>query len=170
MEQHQSGWCYYKDRKFMWSGVKCAKRNMNSSTECPICLEKDVHPQDQAIIPECGHLFCMLCIKRWAERHPGLTLGCPLCRQIFRKVIYFEEARDECGSVWWTHIKCIYCIIDGNWLQELKIQLTNSFECLLNLNLYYCVFISVGRTDVYWSLSILFIFCVLCSGLGLSTV
>lgn len=45
----------------------------NEARECPICLQKCIHP---AILP-CGHIFCFLCVKGVAYKNSR----CAMCRR-----------------------------------------------------------------------------------------
>ena len=87
--------------------VHARRRKGLTENKCPICFEENVCQQDQAILPECGHVFCVVCIKQWAKRHSGLTLGCPLCRRKFRTISYIVE-----GPFPEVRFECIYCSIE----------------------------------------------------------
>lgn len=60
---------------------------MNSEERsCPICLE--LFEERPICTPDsCSHIFCFLCLIKWAANN----IECPLCRQIFRRINKIEK-------------------------------------------------------------------------------
>ncbi|KAH0480790.1 MAG: uncharacterized protein KVP18_002292 [Porospora cf. gigantea A] len=50
---------------------------------CPVCMDVPVTP----LITSCGHVFCRICIDRWASTSPL----CPICKQSIGEVVPVKE-------------------------------------------------------------------------------
>ena len=48
----------------------------NNSIPCPLCYEQ--YNGNAALVPECGHVFCWLCIHTWVADNQT----CPLCKTV----------------------------------------------------------------------------------------
>ena len=62
------------------------------SSQCPICLG-ELRDETRAVLPSCGHDFCLPCIKQWsstllsAQQQSGSRL-CPLCKASFSRILF----------------------------------------------------------------------------------
>eukprot|EP01088_Endostelium_zonatum_P014139 TRINITY_DN2982_c0_g1_i1.p1 TRINITY_DN2982_c0_g1~~TRINITY_DN2982_c0_g1_i1.p1 ORF type:complete len:113 (-),score=23.25 TRINITY_DN2982_c0_g1_i1:35-373(-) len=59
----------------MWGRYATGEEVMESGGNCSICQEGVVR---EAVVLQCGHLYCEECIGQWLEKNNT----CPLCRQV----------------------------------------------------------------------------------------
>nr|WCB87033.1 CPPV222 N1R/p28-like protein [Cooks petrelpox virus] len=65
----------------------------SNSKKCGICIEeiseKHISEQYFGILPSCKHVFCLSCIRRWADttRNTDTENTCPECRIVFPFII-----------------------------------------------------------------------------------
>uniref|UniRef100_A0A913HCU4 RING-type domain-containing protein n=1 Tax=Strongyloides stercoralis TaxID=6248 RepID=A0A913HCU4_STRER len=69
------------DPKVVASLPKVISENLNSNSQCTICLnyfgENDPNPKAEVIVMPCEHKFHSTCLKAWL----GKAATCPLCRK-----------------------------------------------------------------------------------------
>ncbi|ART91590.1 N1R/p28 family protein [Fowlpox virus] len=65
----------------------------STSKKCGVCIEeinkKHISEQYFGILPSCKHIFCLSCIRRWADttRNTDTENTCPECRIVFPFII-----------------------------------------------------------------------------------
>lgn len=55
---------------------KNGETEMNSNTDCAICLDDFIEGETCKSFPECNHIFHLHCIDQWLKHR----LNCPVCR------------------------------------------------------------------------------------------
>ena len=69
-------------------GKPLSEKSNFDENKCPICLSS---PQNNKSKPDCGHVFCFECLKRWSK----INLECPVCKQSFTSFIHSIESPNE---------------------------------------------------------------------------
>jgi len=64
----------------------------NTSKRCCICLEEPTKPEVSKL-DMCNHVYCFICIEKWAERENT----CPLCKTRFHKIERFHKVSKPRG-------------------------------------------------------------------------
>jgi hypothetical protein len=60
--------------------------------KCSICLDEIV---EKSRLDKCEHEFCRECIDKWAE----FSNTCPLCVEEFKKIIYWQDSKQQIKRV-----------------------------------------------------------------------
>jgi SNF2 family DNA or RNA helicase len=79
-----------RESKYLFTMLEKMKTDgMNKMAECIVCMETMTQPT----ITECGHLYCLECIKSCIS----LKSQCPLCKKLIdaKKLILVEEKKEE---------------------------------------------------------------------------
>jgi hypothetical protein len=68
-----------------------SQKSNKDKNQCIICLDKINMPSK---LIECEHIFCKECIEQWANK----SSTCPLCKLVFKKIIYYDMRQNLLGE------------------------------------------------------------------------